>query len=127
MTDAAVQREVQGGLTLLRLSRPALRNALTDEVKAHLGEFIPAFFADPTARCLLVTGTGDAFCAGGDLRGLAKGASAAQTRARMDKSHSWAHGLLTGEKPVIMAVNGVAAGAGFGLALLGDIILAADS
>jgi 2-(1,2-epoxy-1,2-dihydrophenyl)acetyl-CoA isomerase len=65
-------------------------------------------------------------CAGGDLRTLAGGSTPAQTRDRLARSHGWTHQLLTGGKPVIMAVNGAAAGAGFGLALMGDIIIASE-
>ncbi|HWM67880.1 MAG TPA: enoyl-CoA hydratase-related protein [Steroidobacteraceae bacterium] len=119
--------ERDGGVTLLRLARPERMNALTDEIKSELCELIPQFFDDPTARCLLITGSGAAFCAGGELRSLATGPTPAQTRGRLERSHRWAHLLMTGEKPVIMAVNGAAAGAGFGLALLGDITVASDS
>jgi 2-(1,2-epoxy-1,2-dihydrophenyl)acetyl-CoA isomerase len=123
----AVQREICGALTILRLSRPETMNALTDEMKGDLGALIPEFFDDPQSRCLLLTGSGDAFCAGGDLRSLRGGHTAAQTQARMENSHRWVRRLLSGEKPVITAVNGAAAGAGFGLALLGDIVLASES
>jgi 2-(1,2-epoxy-1,2-dihydrophenyl)acetyl-CoA isomerase len=123
----AVEREIRGGLTILRIPRPENMNALTDEVKSDLCSLIPEFFDDPTSRCLLLTGSGEVFCAGGDLRSLRGGHTAAQTQVRMEKSHRWAHRILVGEKPVITAVNGAAAGAGFGLALLGDIILASES
>jgi 2-(1,2-epoxy-1,2-dihydrophenyl)acetyl-CoA isomerase len=122
--SAAVQREIRGGLTILSISRPKTLNALTEEVKEALCCLIPAFFADSNSRCLLLTGSGDAFCAGGDLKTLTGGHTPAQTRIRLEKSHRWVHPLLTGEKPVITAVNGAAVGAGFSLALLGDIVLA---
>ncbi|MDB5582416.1 MAG: enoyl-CoA hydratase [Bradyrhizobium sp.] len=127
MTDEAVLRESEAGLTLLRLSRPEKMNALTEEVKAALNVLVSDFFADPAQRCLIITGSGKAFCAGGDLRTLASGSTPAQTRDRMARSHGWAHQLLAGGKPVIMAVNGAAAGAGFGLALMGDIIIASEA
>ena len=127
MSGAAVEREKHDGLTILRLCRPEQKNALTQEIKEALCALVPEFFAEPGARCLLITGKGEAFCAGGDLRTLAGGSTPEQTRARMAQSHVWASRLMTGEKPVIMAVNGAAVGAGFGLALLGDIVLASDS
>lgn len=126
-SDPAVVREVCDDVTILRFNRPNNRNALTDEIKTQLCEYIPQFFADSAKRCLVLTGSGDAFCAGGDLQTLRYGQTAAQTRARMTKSHMWARLLLTGEKPVIMAVNGATAGAGFGLALLGDLTIASES
>lgn len=127
MEDKPVLSERSDGLQILILNRPERMNALTVEIKNALGELISTFFADPSARCLLISGSGDAFCAGGDLRTLALGHSPDETRERMGLSHVWARQLLTGAKPVIMAVNGAAAGAGFGLALMGDIILASDT
>ncbi len=126
MTETAVQVEDRGALRILRLCQPDRMNALSEPLKGELGEHIPAFFADPGARCLLITGTGRAFCAGGDLETLRHGQSPAETRSRMARSHDWTRLLLSGAKPVITAVNGAAAGAGFGLALMGDVILAAD-
>jgi len=125
--NAAVELEKRGPLTILRLAQPEKMNALSDQLKRELGEHVPAFFEDADARCLLITGTDGAFCAGGDLATLRDGQTPAETRARMQRSHSWTRLLLSGAKPVIMAVNGPAAGAGFGLALMGDIILAADN
>ena len=126
ISDPAVIREFHDGVTVLRLNRPTTRNALTDEIKTQLCDYIPQFFAAEAERCLVLTGSGEAFCAGGDLQTLRSGQTVAQTRARMAKSHLWARLLLTGEKPVVMAVNGAAAGAGFGLALLGDLTIAVE-
>ena len=126
MNDTATRMEERGALRILQLCQPEKMNALNDALKRELGEHIPAFFEDAGARCLLITGTGRAFCAGGDLETLRHGQSPAETRSRMARSHSWTRLLLSGAKPVIMAVNGAAAGAGFGLALMGDIIIAAD-
>jgi 2-(1,2-epoxy-1,2-dihydrophenyl)acetyl-CoA isomerase len=124
---SAIQRTSEDGLTTLRLSRPEVMNALTLEVKTALETMTKDFFADPDQRCLLVTGSGEAFCAGGDLETLVHGHSPAQTCERLSLSHSWARRLLLGGKPVIMAVNGAAAGAGFSLAMMGDVILASES
>ncbi|MBK5264048.1 MAG: enoyl-CoA hydratase/isomerase family protein [Alphaproteobacteria bacterium] len=126
MQNDAVEREERGALTILRLCRPEKMNALTEQLKHELGQHVPAFFQNPDARCLVITGSGGAFCAGGDLATLRDGQSPAETRARMERSHLWAKYLLSGTKPVITAVNGAAAGAGFGLALMGDIILASE-
>jgi len=124
--NSPLAQESRGNLTILRLALPAKRNALTTGMKAGLEEAIARYFREPAARCLIITGSDGAFCAGGDLAGLEAGHSPAQTRWRMEGSHRWAKLLMTGEKPVITAINGVAAGAGFGLALLGDIVLAAE-
>lgn len=125
MSDAApIEVEQRDGVTILRLARPAQRNALVAEMRAALTEAIPAFFADAGAGCLLLTGMGESFCAGGDLKTFSATARPQDNRARIQYSQNWAAQLLTGQKPVVMAVNGAAVGAGFGLAMLGDVVLA---
>ena len=124
--EEAVVAVTTDGVTELRLNEVATRNALSEAIKRRLEVLIPAFFADPAARCLLITGVDDAFCAGGDIASLAGPQSPAATRVRMARSHGWIRQLIDGEKPVVTAVNGPAVGAGFGLALLGDVILASD-
>lgn len=126
LTDQAVVMEQADGVTILRLAQPSTRNALSVEIKARLEILVPAYFDDPFARCLLITGSDEAFCAGGDITSLSEPQPPAAVRTRMARSYGWIERLLEGEKPVITAVNGPAVGAGFGLALLGDIILASD-
>ena len=126
VTDQSVTMERSDGVMILRLAQPATRNALNPAIKARLEALTPAFFDDPSARCLLITGSDEAFCAGGDITSLSEPQTPASVRTRMARSHDWIERLLEGEKPVITAVNGPAVGAGFGLALLGDIVLASD-
>lgn len=123
----AVIVEVRDRVMIVRLNRSDARNALTDEIRTLLVPAVHAYFDTTEARCLLITGTDKAFCAGGDLRAFAEGQSAAKARARMQAAHRWVSRLLTGEKPVVVAVNGPAVGAGFGLAMLGDLVLASES
>ncbi|HMH88931.1 MAG TPA: enoyl-CoA hydratase-related protein [Steroidobacteraceae bacterium] len=125
MTEA-VARTMDEGLTLLTLSRPDSMNALSTEIKEALDLHIADFLADPAQRCLVLTGSGSAFCAGGDLSSLANGHTPAQTQDRLRVSHRIVRMLLSGSKPVITAVNGAAVGAGFSLALMGDVVLASD-
>lgn len=126
MSSEAITVEQTGGVTVLRLAEPATRNALSSAIKARLETLIPAFFDDPAQRCLIITGTDEAFCAGGDITSLMQPQSPSAVRTRMARSYGWIERLLDGEKPVITAVNGPAVGAGFGLALLGDIVIASD-
>jgi len=126
MSTDAVTVEKRGAVTVLRLAQPESMNALSPAIKAGLEQHVPAFFSDTSARCLVITGTGKAFSAGGDIRSFEPTARPGVSRARMARSHIWLEPLLNGEKPVITAVNGAAVGAGFGVAMCGDIILAAE-
>jgi 2-(1,2-epoxy-1,2-dihydrophenyl)acetyl-CoA isomerase len=89
-----VERTSEGGLTIIRLSRPAAMNTLTLELKLELEAVTADFFSDPGQRCLLITGSGDAFCAGGDLQTLKDGQTPAETRDRLALSHGWTRRLL---------------------------------
>lgn len=123
--DEAVVFERHDDVVVVRLNSPGTRNALEPRVKQRLETGIPELLADDTVRCLVITGTGDAFCAGGDINNMGE-RDAPRVRKRMQVTHSWAKRLLTAEKPVVAAVNGAAAGAGFSLALLCDIVLVSD-
>jgi 2-(1,2-epoxy-1,2-dihydrophenyl)acetyl-CoA isomerase len=122
---AAVLREVEGGVHLFRLNQPRVRNAMTPEIKAGLAAGVDAFLADPEARCLVLTGSGGVFCAGGDLRSMTDRRPLA-TRRRLQAGHRWVRALAASDKIVIAAVNGAAVGAGFSLALLADIVIASE-
>jgi 2-(1,2-epoxy-1,2-dihydrophenyl)acetyl-CoA isomerase len=122
----AVTLESSDGVAILRLNEPDSRNALSPSIKARLEGLVPALIDDPAVRCLLLTAEGDAFCAGGDVRSFVEPQAPAGARRRLSHSHAWIARLLEAEKPVVTAVNGPAIGAGFGLALLGDIVLASD-
>lgn len=126
MTEA-VLIERAGGVAVLRLCEAENRNALSAAIKERLQVLVPALVDDPTVRCLLITSEGSTFCAGGDIRSLAERQRPAEVRARLARSYAWISKLLDGETPVVTAVNGAAVGAGFGLALLGDVVLASDS
>ncbi|WP_454625262.1 enoyl-CoA hydratase/isomerase family protein [Bradyrhizobium cenepequi] len=124
-TDAVIV-EHHGDVALVRLNRPRTRNALDPDVKSGLETAIPVLMDDSAVRCLVITGTDDAFCAGGDLNNM-NDRGAPSVRARMHRSYIWSQRILSGEKPVVAAVNGAAAGAGFSLALLCDIAVVADT
>jgi len=117
--------ERRGAVALIRLNEPATLNALSAGIKAGMIAAVNSLTTDDTVRAIVLTGEGRAFCAGGDLRSMNQRQTVA-VRRRMQASHDWVLRLLNCEKPVLTAVNGVAAGAGFSLALFGDIICAAD-
>lgn len=120
--------EVHDGVATLTLNRPEARNALNYAMADELGELLSRIRRDPDVRVLLMTGAGGAFCAGGDVRGMntAGPRPASQIRDGMERYHRITSELMGLDKPVIAAVDGVAYGAGFSLALLADVVLLSD-
>jgi enoyl-CoA hydratase/carnithine racemase len=111
------------GVAVLQLDRPAHRNALDDEMLENL---LPAAVSeaagDPMIRCLVVTGTGGAFCAGADLQSRAMALdSPADSMAFLRRSHRSMMGLRSMGKPTVAAIDGATVGAGLGLALACDL------
>src|SRR5678815_4735936 len=84
---------------------------------------------DPGVRCVVLTGAGKAFCAGGDVKDFVE--ALPRIGAHIKELTTYLHGAISrlarSDKPVIVAVNGVAAGGGMSLALAGDLVLAAES
>lgn len=126
MSDA-VQMSRSGAVAIFQLNEAERRNALSPAIRAVLQTEIPVVLDDNSVRCMLITGTGRSFCAGGDIASLAEPMTRQQARDRMALSYDWIGRLLDSKVPVITAVNGPAVGAGLGLAMLGDIVLAARS
>ena len=114
---------------VLVLSNPEHRNALGPEMYAAGVEALSVAEGNPDIRSVVLTGEGATFCAGGNLQRLQ--ANRQQPPAVQAQSieglHSWIEAIRTFPKPVIAAVEGAAAGAGFSLALACDFIVAADN
>ncbi len=123
--ETSVLIERQGAVGIITFNEPRSLNALSPGVRAGLLVATNQFCPNPEVRAILITGNGRAFCAGGDIRAMDERGPVA-IRRRMQATHEWLARLLKCEKPIITAVNGVAAGAGFSLALLGDIVCAAE-
>jgi len=122
--------EKRGGVTSLTLNRPERLNAFNVEMHQALSTALDEVETDDTCRAVLLTGAGRAFCAGQDLsdRQRKAGESARDLGHSLDTYYNpLVRRIRALEKPVVVAVNGVAAGAGANLALNGDIILAARS
>src|ERR1044072_8442559 len=121
MPDTApVLYDVTDGVATIRLNRPEAMNSLDIATKVLLREIVQQAAADPDARCVVLTGSGRAFCTGQDLKEhiqlLESGDSDALFTTVEEHYNPIVTALATMEKPVVAAVNGVAAGAGASLA-----------
>jgi len=114
-----------GGTYILYLNKPEVRNALVMEMRLELLDALERAEKDEDIKCIVLTGNGKAFSAGGDLSAL-KEIGLIEGRKRLQQSHPLLMKMLEIEKPIIAAVNGAAAGAGFSLTLLCDLIIASD-
>lgn len=126
-TDDCLSVRQEEGVLVASMKAVASRNALSANMKAGLLKVASAYAEDPRLRCLVITGSADVFCAGGDLRTMADNRNPQAVRERLAQIHQFARLLTSCEKPVVMAVNGAAVGAGLSLALLGDVVVASDA
>ena len=119
----------EGAVLVLSNNNPAARNALSPAFYAALTEALAQAEADPTVGAIVLTGEGGHFCAGGDLRQLAKRRElpVEERRAKLEGLHDLIRTVRDCRKPVIAAVEGAAAGAGLSLALACDMLVAEES
>jgi 2-(1,2-epoxy-1,2-dihydrophenyl)acetyl-CoA isomerase len=113
----------------LTLSRPDAYNALNMPLGRELFEASLELDDDPDIRCIVITGAGRAFCAGGDVKDFVD--NLGRIGSHIKELTTYLHGAVSrfcrSDKPVIMAINGIAAGGGFSFALSGDLVVAAES
>ena len=125
-----VLRETRDGVQTLTLHNPESRNALTMDMSGQLCEWLREAAADPSVRVVVLTGSGGAFCAGGDVKAMAAGRDFGLPLARRaDRLRERAESvrlLHEMSKPTVAVLPGAAAGAGLGLALACDFRLASS-
>jgi 2-(1,2-epoxy-1,2-dihydrophenyl)acetyl-CoA isomerase len=141
-TDDLLAR-VDDGVAVLTMNRPERRNALSGAMLTAMGRILAQVEVDDDVGCVVLTGAGGAFCAGGDVKGMAdrgkadiaKGAAGGGRKVSVDAvihhqrldQRATSGKLWSMPKPTIAAVPGPAAGAGFSLALACDLRYAADT
>lgn len=122
--------EVTDGVAKLVLNRPDKLNSFNQQMHAEIRQCMKQVASDPAIRCLLITGSGRGFCAGQDLtdRDVSADTAMPDLGDSVERNYNpLIRSIKKLEKPVICAVNGVAAGAGSSLALACDIVYAARS
>ncbi len=130
--------EVENGVATITLNRPDKRNALSNELTPALRQMLLTVEAEPSVRCVVITGAGRAFCSGGDVSGMGGGGANAPADAPRPSLEDAVRKLQIGQetltlrlfdlaKPTIAALPGAAAGAGMSIALACDLRIAAQS
>jgi enoyl-CoA hydratase len=121
---ALVEQERRGMVAVLRFNRPEARNAINPETSAAMAEILDAIEDDPEVRAVVLTGTGEIFSAGADLKVIAAGRGAEIAGA---KGGFAGVGTRNFPKPLIAAVQGPALAGGFEIVLSCDLVVAADT
>jgi 2-(1,2-epoxy-1,2-dihydrophenyl)acetyl-CoA isomerase len=125
---AKVLTEQRGSVTILTLNNPAQYNALAGSLLSDLSQALDAAIGDPAVRAIVLTGAGKGFCAGAQLGGGNTFEAGEKIGDNMRASINPVIEKMRGSPtPIVVAVNGPAAGAGVGIALAGDIVIAARS
>ena len=133
MSEQVVKLDVNDGVATVTLNYPERLNAMSPQLIQELNAALDECTANPDLRVLILTGAGRGFCSGADLSsqgGAAKDGHARGEAVRQNMHNSFnpiVKKLLNLPVPTIAAVNGVAAGGGYGLALSCDLVIAAES
>ena len=131
MSDLVVS--VDEGVATLTMNRPEARNALSNAMRTELCEALHDVERDPAVRCVVLTGAGEHFMAGGDVKNMAEGLAGKSPEEirksflyRIHDLHPIMFAMRRMPKPIIASCRGAAAGAGVSMALACDLIIAAE-
>jgi 2-(1,2-epoxy-1,2-dihydrophenyl)acetyl-CoA isomerase len=118
--------EYDQGIAKITLNLPEVRNALSLEIRLGLREMFNNLGEEEAVKVIVLTGAGQAFSAGGDIRTM-EGETAVSGRLRLKRGHPLVRTMIGLEKPIIAAVNGIAAGAGVSIAMACDLVIASEA
>ena len=124
---SSVLLEIKNAVAIITLNRPEKFNSFTGEMALLFQKILDDCAADKKIRCIYLTGSGKAFCAGQDLSELTKKDAPGFDKILSEHYNPIVARIRNIEKPVVCAVNGVAAGAGANIALCCDIVVASIS
>ena len=116
-------------VAVIELNRPQAANCLNEAMTAELAALANSIDANEAVKAVVLTARGRFFCAGGDVKAMSEFGNQVTEKVKRlaDDAHRAISALARMHAPVIVAVNGVAAGGGFSLAMSGDLVLAAES
>lgn len=126
-----IQCAADNGVGIVTLDRPEANNALNADAARELWEATTELTEDPSVRAILIRANGKMFCSGGDLKFMLALENEAELAKALKVTTTYFHAavsrLMRGKAPVVMAIQGAAAGGGFSFAIAGDIVIAAES
>jgi 2-(1,2-epoxy-1,2-dihydrophenyl)acetyl-CoA isomerase len=126
MNFTTLLSEKNDGIGLIRMNQPERMNALSADLRADLLACLGDMGRDQSVRAVILTGSGKAFSAGGDLSELREKMTVSQSRDYVRGVSRLITAMRSLEKPVIVGVNGAAVGAGFSIVMAADLVIASE-